>query len=140
MKPKSKNKFLVGIDTGTNTGIAIYCSSTKKLVECRTVKIHEAMKIVESYKDHDIFVFVEDARLATFGRSNDISKAQGAGSVKRDAAIWEDYLTYLSVPFTMKRPNKRMTKFTSETFKKITGYDGRTSSHSRDAAMLVFGM
>jgi len=32
-----------------------------------------------------------------------------------------------------------MTKLDREQFKKITGYEGVTSEHARDAALLVYG-
>lgn len=135
-----KKQYAIGIDCGTNTGLAIYDVQAKKLVQCSTLKIHRAMEVIINYREHKIIVFVEDARLAVFGRSNDYNRAQGAGSVKRDAAIWEDFLTDLGVEFQMKRPNKKITKLGKYEFEKITGYKGLTSSHSRDAGMMVFGM
>ncbi len=66
-------------------------------------------------------------------------KQQGAGSVKRDCKIWEDFLTDLDIPFEMVAPRKGMTKYSAAAFKKLTGYEGKTSEHARDAAMLVFG-
>lgn len=135
-----QKNYAIGIDSGTKTGLAIYDRQAKKLVQCSTLKIHRAMKIVEEYKDHKIIVIVEDARKAVFGRRNDYHKAQGAGSVKRDATIWEDFLKDLKVDYRMVRPNKRTTKLGKYEFEKITNYRGLTSVHSRDAAMLVFGL
>ena len=80
---------------------------------------------------------VEDARKAVFGRKMEGFKLQGAGSVKRDASIWEDFLTDLNIPFEMVRPNKRITKMKSDTFKNYFKWQGRTTYHSRDAAMLI---
>ena len=67
------------------------------------------------------------------------AKQQGAGSIKRDAKIWEDYLTRLRIDFKLVNPTSRKTKITSEYFKKISKFEGRTSNHARDAAMLVLG-
>lgn len=135
-----RKKYMIGIDTGTKTGVAIWDVKAKAFSQISTLKIQRAMELVKQYKEHDIHVFVEDARKAVFGRSNDMNKAQGAGSVKRDAAIWEDFLKDLGVPFTMKRPNKRATKLSKKQFYNLTKYTGLTSEHSRDAACMVFGM
>lgn len=137
-------KYIIGIDSGTNTGLAIYERKEKKLVRVDTMKIHDAMLLIKSLVDigESIFVRVEDARQAVHGRNNsfDRNKLQGAGSIKRDAVIWEDYLTDLKVPFQMVRPKKAVTKLTPDVFQRITGWTSRTSSHSRDAAMMVWGI
>jgi hypothetical protein len=59
--------------------------------------------------------------------------------VKRDCQIWEDYLTDLRIPFEMVAPKNNATKLTAEQFRRITGYEGKTNEHGRDAAMLVYG-
>lgn len=140
MAGNEQKHYAIGIDSGTKTGVAVYDKQTKKLVQCSTMPIHKAMKIVEEHREHKIIVVVEDARKAVFGRSNDAHKAQGAGSVKRDAAIWDAFLKDLGVEYRMVRPNKRATKIGKYEFEKITKYTGMTSEHGRDAAMLVYGL
>lgn len=140
---KERPEFAIGIDSGVNTGIAIWNCSTGQFVDIKTTMIHRAMETVRQYAvSHKIRVIVEDARKATYGRNTetDYHKAQGAGSVKRDGKIWEDFLTDLKVPFEMKRPVKSKTKLSKESFQIITKYKGITSNHSRDAALLVYGM
>lgn len=140
-KPVVGGKYAIGIDTGVKTGIAIWDCDQKAFIEISTEKIHRAMDTVLSYHNiGGVFVKVEDARMATFGRSNDYYKAQGSGSVKRDASIWEAFLKDHKIPYNMCRPNKKLSKLSKEDFSKITKYTGLTSQHSRDAAMMVFGM
>lgn len=136
----------IGIDTGVHTGFAVYDSDTKKLDTVQTMKIHEAMRIVKKYKEYGSQKFMvrfEDARQRTwFGHNTaqqDRARLQGAGSVKRDCQIWEDFLTDEGISFQMVAPKNNATKLTSEQFKRLTGYDGRTNEHGRDAAMLVYG-
>ena len=131
---------IIGIDTGVDTGFAIYCTDAKKLKRVSTLMIHEAMHIVRTMNEQGVAmkVYVEDARLATFGRQKDYAKAQGAGSIKRDAKIWEDFLTDLQIPFQCVRPNPAITKWDAPKFKKFTGWPARTSEHARDAAMIAF--
>ncbi len=133
----------IGIDTGVHTGFAVWDSSKRELVELDTMTIHEAIFKTSLWKEAtngDMMVLFEDARQRTwFGKGNTNAKMQGAGSVKRDAKIWEDFLTDYGIPFRAIPPIKGATKLTPSYFKMITGYKGRTSEHARDAAMLVFG-
>ena len=141
----------IGIDTGTHTGIAVWDSLCHAFREIDCVKIHEAMRKVEAWKrlatdeGQHLEVRIEDPRKRTwFGtekmsREEERKRLQGVGSVKRDASIWEDYLTDLDVAFEMIAPKRNVTKLTHEAFVALTKYTGRTNEHKRDAAMLVFG-
>lgn len=143
--------YYIGIDTGVNTGIAIWDNRKRSLLLVETTTIHKAMKVVEEYKQTAanestrIVVRVEDPRQRTwFGtermsREEERKRLQGVGSVKRDASIWDDYLKDLDVEYEMVAPKRNVTKLTQERFKAITGWEKRTNEHSRDAAMLIYG-
>ena len=73
-----------------------------------------------------------------FGKT-DRERLQGVGSVKRDSSIWEEFCDYYSIEYMLIAPKNNRTKTTAAEFKKMTGWEGRTSEHSRDAAMLVWG-
>ena len=129
-------RILIGIDPGKNTGLAVIKDG--KLVRCETMLIHEAMKELEGfgpdYVEYDIHVVVEDARK----RSGKPEAAQGAGSVKRDSSIWEDFLTDLKISFKMVAPRKNGTRFRDQIFRASYPYwKKRTSEHSRIAANLL---
>jgi len=130
--------FTVGIDPGTHTGIAIFSLKEKKFHQLATVNIIEAMEGLKHIKGMIISVTVEDARQAQYGRRDDVNKAQGAGSIKRDCKIWEEFLTYHNIPHRFVRPNKNISKLNDKVFKQITKFQGRTSNHARDAGMLVY--
>lgn len=136
---------LIGIDTGVHTGFAVYDTDLKALIYVKEYPIHRAMDIVKRLSDDgtEIKVRFEDARKRTwFGchtAKEDRARLQGAGSVKRDCQIWEDYLTDLRIPFEKVAPKNNATKLTAEQFRRITGYEGKTNEHGRDAAMLVYG-
>ena len=139
--------ILIGIDTGTHTGFAVYDTKTRKLIEVTSLMIHQAMEHVKELKilHSDIKIRVEDPRQRTwFGtermsRETERKKLQGVGSVKRDASIWDDFLKDLGVPYEMVPPRFNITKRTSDTFKRYTGWDKQTNEHGRDAAGLIFG-
>lgn len=140
---KKKSEFAIGIDSGVSTGIAIWDIANKQFVEIKTMPVHRALEVVKSYHErHTISVRVEDARQATHGRNSvtDRHKLQGAGSVKRDAKLWQDFLEDHKIPHQMVRPRKAITKLGKYEFEKISKYKGLTSSHGRDAGMLVIGL
>lgn len=133
----------IGIDPGTHTGVAVWDSKEGRFLSLETMPIHIALTrvlaIAERHRD-DVQVIFEDARLRTwFGKGNVSAKAQGAGSVKRDCSIWEDFLSDMEIPFVTTKPGNVATKVTPSWFRKLTGWEGRCSEHARDAAMLVFG-
>ena len=137
-------KYLIGIDTGVNTGYAVAEDKGNggELFEVRSLTITQAMsrtlEFVVHYGKENVCLFIEDARKRTWftgGRE----KAQGVGSVKRDAQIWEDWCTEQGINFKMIHPQNNSTKYKAPIFKKITGWIGRTNEHARDAAMLVHG-
>ena len=139
--------ILIGIDPGVNTGTAIWDTWTKEL-QVDSMTILQAMRWVElAYCKHGtrLFVIFEDARKRKwFGHMDREQKAYGAGvregvgSVKRDCAIWEEFLKGLGVPFEMRYPSA--TKMKAEPFDRLTGLTGRTNEHARDAGMIVFGI
>jgi hypothetical protein len=137
-----KYDYVIGIDPGVNSGFALWDCKAKKLVSLRTNKIHYAMNSVTvlcNKSSSNVLVRVEDARKRKWFGKNSDAKMQGAGSVKRDCTIWEDFLTDLGVDFEMVDPKNNKTKWSADVFKKVTKYDGRTSQHSRDAAGLCLG-
>lgn len=134
-------RYFIGIDVGINTGVAVWDKSEKRFVEIQTTSILKAMEIVKKYEKSDIVqVRLEDARKRKWFGDSGRERLQGAGSVKRDCVIWEEFLNDRKIPYMLIAPKNNSTKLSAESFKKITGYSGRTNEHTRDAAMLVFGI
>ncbi|HXR84308.1 MAG TPA: hypothetical protein VN722_08370 [Hanamia sp.] len=137
----NKYRYIIGVDTGVNTGIAVWDRKLKKFEIIQTVAIHKAMEFVSvfSAKEEKCFIRVEDARKRTWFGKSGREQLQGAGSVKRDAKVWEDFLTDLGVAFEMVAPKDNKTKLDAKKFCMITGWRETTNEHGRDAAMLTFG-
>ena len=131
----------IGIDPGTHTGVAVWDTREGKFLSLETLPIHKALlRVLVLTSDQVAEVVFEDARQRTwFGKGDTNAKAQGAGSVKRDCSIWEDFCRDYGIPFQAKPPIKGATKVTADYFKMVSGWTGRTSEHARDAAMLVIG-
>lgn len=136
----------IGIDPGTHTGLAVWDSRKGRFLFLATLPIHLALQEVGKWQltclnaDTELEVVFEDARQRTWYGTGDVSaRMQGAGSVKRDCSIWEDYCIDQGIRFQARPPVKGATKVSSSYFKTISQWQGRTSEHSRDAAMLVLG-
>ena len=138
----SAHKYIIGIDPGTKTGLAVWNTEEYRFVKIETMKIHDAFEEVEfwmTYGWNSILVRFEDARLRKWFGNKGKEAAQGAGSIKRDCAIWEDFLRDNDIDFQLVAPKDIKTKMTAAAFRNLTGWKGVTNEHGRDAAMLVFG-
>lgn len=134
-------KIIIGIDPGTKTGFAVKYLNTGKFIEIKTMSILEAIKNVESYLDvygrDNLYIVFEDARKRRWFGKKGKESLQGAGSIKRDCSIWEEFCTYNRLQFIAPAPAKGKTKYSVEYFNKLTGWKHRTSEHARDAAILI---
>lgn len=136
----------IGIDTGRHTGFAVWDGSRFLELDTKTISsaLLEVRRYAANFGRENITVYIEDARLRKWipqeaNRSDYRGKLMGAGSVKRDATIWEDYCKEDEIRLVLVPPKYNTTKLAPQVFARITGYKGRTSEHARDAAMLVFG-
>jgi len=134
-------KVVIGIDPGVHTGLAI--ADGERLIRVESMTAVEAegcvMQCVVDYGLPNVFVRFEDARMRQWFGSKGREALQGAGSIKRDCSRWEEFLTHHNIPHARIAPKANHTKLTADQFKRITGWQGRTNEHGRDAAMLVFG-
>jgi hypothetical protein len=131
----------IGIDPGVKTGYAVWSPYSKSFKEIGAGHMLTIMNIVlRTCRLDDHMVIIEDARKRKkFDRKDwDPKKYQGVGSVKRDCQLWEEFCQMNAINFIMRHP--RNTKTTAESFKKMTGYNKSTNEHSRDAAMIVYGL
>lgn len=131
----------IGIDTGTKTGIAVWEGGALQMVTSMTIT--KAMQIIiTEYPPATTKLFIEDARkwIGFNGKTKKTdARLQGAGSVKRDAKIWEDWCKENGYQAVFVKPMGGSTKKNAEDFRRITKWQGVTNEHARDAALIVFG-
>ena len=130
----------IGIDTGVNTGIAV--SVDGKLTVVASMTITKAFALVAQHPANQTKLYIEDARKwrGWKGKTKQTeARLQGAGAVKRDAQIWEDWCKENGYVAVFIAPYHNNTKLDQKDFERITKWTGRTNNHSRDAAMLIFG-
>lgn len=136
-----KQTYLIGIDTGTHTGIAVWELYSQKLLLVDTMSLTKAMEAVMAYRHWgSVFLYIEDARLRKWFGNTGRERLKGAGSVCRDASIWEDWCGEQDIPYELVAPRDNRTKLSALQFRNLTGWPARTTEHGRDAAMLVYGM
>jgi len=135
------NRIIIGIDPGVKTGLAAWVPAERRFQSIETMSIVKAMDWIMLAKRDGLQVEVrfEDARLRTWFGKAGREQLQGAGSIKRDCSIWSEFCEYHDIPSQAVKPFKGGTKWSADYFKRLTGWKGRTSEHSRDAACLVFG-
>ena len=128
--------LIIGIDPGVKTGFAVKDLESLRYIEVSTLMLHQAFeRIIELKEKRQILVVVEDARKRKWFGNTGSERHQGAGSVKRDSKAWEDFLQDKEIIHRMQSPKN--TKVNPEWFKKVTYYEGRTSIHAREAAMII---
>lgn len=137
-----KPRYYIGIDTGVNTGYSVWDSEKKQLLAVETISITRALeRVMAMFNEYGsgMLVCVEDARKRKWFGNAGREQLQGAGSIKRDAKIWDDFCFENGIRYEMVAPENNTTKLTGAYFNKLTKWVGRTTEHSRDAAMLVYG-
>ena len=99
--------IFIGIDPGVNTGLAVWDTEKRALRFVDTLSILEAMSYIKTFREvisPDCRIVFEDARKRQWlPRERNLSeyrgKLMGAGSVKRDCEIWEEFCKRVGVPF-----------------------------------------
>lgn len=145
-----KYEFICGIDPGTVTGLCIYHRPSKKICTLQSGSILEMIFFLKEsvwwdrINNDQVFMRIEDARLRTWiprqkTESGERGRREGAGYVKAHCAIWEDFCRITGIPYELVAPKNNKTKVAAEYFKKLTGWEGRTNGHERDAGCLIIG-
>ena len=135
-----RKHFLIGVDPGVCTGFAVWDQEVGKFELITSCTILNAMRWVNDWKLRGkCSVWVEDARQRKWFGGSGREKLMGAGSIKRDCQIWEEFLHSGNLPYRFIPPKDIRTKLNAKKFKAMTGWQNRTNSHGRDAAMIVFG-
>lgn len=136
-------KLIAAIDPGVHTGVAVWDKVDRRLTLVTSMGIIEAMQTVRVMWEFGSLhsVVFEDARLRRWFGEKGREALMGAGSIRRDCSIWPEFLGTLSgLPYKAVSPQNKGRKLDASAFKRLTGWDGRTNEHGRDAAMLIFGI
>lgn len=137
-------RTIVGIDPGVNTGFAVTDNGHLSDVETMTFTEAQAwcLNCIARYREQGnlstLELVIEDPRgIYVPPDHRNPQRIKGVGSVERDVKLWIEFCQYYKIPFRTVKPGK-LRKIDAATFRRITGWDGRTSEHARAAAMMVF--
>lgn len=144
--------YVVGIDPGAKTGLAIWSVRQQEFVYLVTTNYEGALRIMSESGSWwsaigDVLVLIEDPRMisAIYSRHQAAAKstavltniAQKVGMNKADAKALAEKLR--AVGFRVMQIKPRGKKWKADIFTRITKWKGRSSEHSRDAARFVYG-
>ena len=145
-----KYNIIIGIDPGTQTGLAVWNTGDQAFELIATLPLWCALNRVTGIADATLYlkekvlVVVEDARtwkpFRGTSRAASDARLKGAGSIRRDCAIWEEFLKDKGYPYKFVSLRSAKKKMNAATFKRVTDWDQKTTEHGRDAGCLVFGM
>ncbi len=139
-------KYIIGIDPGVTPGWALYDTQKEKLLECETLsgigqlfaRIILFTAVLGEDSEYDDYAFiVEDARKIYHPPDGKEGRKQGAFWIKTLCSEIGKYLEERNANYVMRPPSK-MKKMNSKLFNIYTGWEKRTSSHARDAALMCW--
>ena len=131
---------IVGIDPGSQTGVAIFTNGA--LTELRTTTPNGVAALLDEIQPERV-VF-EDSRLtkATWGRGVSPAAlrkiARNVGQIDACCSQLVDLCAVRGIVAHGISPKGKGAKVTAEKFMRLTGYAGRTNQHQRDAAMVAY--
>ena len=135
---------VVGLDPGTSFGIAHYCGG--RLIALHTLRPHDAITHIRCLGAQDL-VIIEDSRLqsASFRNATKDSKAvafskgRSVGRVDMLCQMVEWVCEEGAIPLISLSPKDKGAKLAGkEEFRRVTGWEGKSNQHGRDAAMVAF--
>lgn len=131
---------IVGIDPGSNTGIAIYRAGV--LAELQTIEPHQLPEAIERIAPAR--VVYEDSRLQSHTWKRGVNAAAQL-KIARDVGqidAWCRLITAtcerLGIPAHGISPKNKGAKLNAEQFERLTGWEGRSNEHTRDAATVAW--
>lgn len=135
---------VLGLDPGRKTGVALYVNGV--LSELATIGPVELQSfLVGRSKLGRLQVVFEDSRLISAIYSDKDAKNEAAkkkiardvGGIDMLCLLIEDSCKRLRVRYLGLSPKEKGAKVAASAFEHITGWEGRTNEHERDAAMVA---
>jgi hypothetical protein len=143
-------EFIVGIDPGKYTGMAIWDREQEKFIVLETITFWEVIGVFREWGNRGmlkaLYVRIEDPNLnkpifwdgkkSLKGRATEDRVTQSVGMNKRDAQLLMEFMDREGIAYEAVQPTTK--KLTAEEFMRLTGYKGKTNEHNRDAGKMVF--
>lgn len=138
------NKNLtIGIDCGEHTGLAVYDSADKKIIQIKTTDFFGAISLLKTFDREAARVIVEVPSDFVYAR-NDFQSGKvrdkmciNIGANRRESQLLAEACRRLGYAVKEVLP-VRAKKWTAEQLARYLGITTRTSQHVRDACRLAF--
>lgn len=133
-------KTILGLDPGVQTGLALFIDG--KLHSIETIHPLDIEGCIAEYAPHRV-VF-EDSRLTshlfTTNRNQAVAKsmARKVGQVDMVCGLIVEACDRLGIPAHGISPKGKGAKLNADQFKAVTGWDGPSNEHTRDACMVAY--
>ena len=142
-------KIRIGIDPGAETGVSVLFRGI--LQEVLTVDFWGAVEKIAYYNEkkiaeYSLTVYIEAPQLVppTFDRGQDRKVnekiSQNVGENKAHSKLLIGYCERNNIEVVPVKPSGGpLTKMDDAFFRKLTGWDKRTSQHGRDSVSMIWG-
>ncbi len=130
--------MIIGLDPGTHTGIAYFNSG--RLESLQTIAPHQIRDAIIRARR----VIFEDSRLishvytTTSSRAAALKMARNIGEIDAWCKLIVAYCEEKGIPAHGISPKTKGAKLNAAQFKYLTGWDGKSNEHERDAAMCAW--
>jgi hypothetical protein len=158
-----QNTVYIGVDAGANCGMAVWSAKEGRFVHIDTHRfwdfivalgahckkyLSEKSRVIivieDVVKNRPVFIRTKKDKFGIVRELTEIEMAkiaQNVGENKRDCKLIVEWCERNRLKVIKIAPTKKSdTKINAEEFEAITGHKGRTSSHARDAAMLIWNL
>lgn len=142
---KVTKPWVIGIDPGTNTGVAVWDTAAKEFVRLELMTFWSAYDLITGeYNPDDVLLVIEDARLnkVTFRKKGEgfyqDRLSRNVGNIQKECGLLIAGFERLHYEIQTIKPTAQ--KWDAATFTRYTGIKKGHNEHIRDAARLVWGM
>jgi len=138
--PAIKPILYIGIDPGTMTGLAEIVDGQYRLItQMNIIRAMNHIRITHELDIWDIKLHAENPNMRSYFGNSGREKLQGAGSIKRDYAIWVEFAKEYNIAIFPIAPAQIGSQFDNVSiFEAATGYTKKCGKHARDAAKIIF--
>jgi len=89
-----------------------------------------------------VYIAIEDANKRKWYGDKSNAKSQGAGAIKVICGFWKEWARHFAhdhkINIEFIHPLRSGTKWDAKKFSQVTGWDGRTNEHKRDAGVIAY--
>ena len=131
---------IIGLDPGAHTGLAVFQNGS--LVELATIKPASIYSALVQWSPKR--VIFEDSRLQSHGwtthaaRAAALKMARNVGEIDAWCKLIVEHCAELNIMAHGVSPKSKGAKMDADSFRELTGWQGRTNQHECDSAMVCW--